>query len=94
MLAQGAARVGAHYERRPRARDQAQGISAYDPRVIEVTGISMMLTAQGADHTAGNLPVFDCKGKTTEELVGGEPGRRRSRAPPPIRSGCASSGAR
>ena len=29
----------------------------------------MMLTAQGADHTAGNVPAFDCKGKTTEELV-------------------------
>jgi len=29
----------------------------------------MMITAQGADHTAGNLPVFDCKGKTTAELV-------------------------
>jgi aldehyde:ferredoxin oxidoreductase len=29
----------------------------------------MMVSAQGADHTAGNLPVFDCKGKTTAELV-------------------------
>jgi len=29
----------------------------------------MMVSAQGADHTAGNLPVFDCKDKTTEELV-------------------------
>jgi aldehyde:ferredoxin oxidoreductase len=46
-----------------------QSISAYDPRVIEVTGISMMVTAQGADHTAGNLPVFDCKDKTTAQLV-------------------------
>jgi len=33
-----------------------QAISAYDPRVVEATGISMMATAQGADHTAGNLP--------------------------------------
>jgi aldehyde:ferredoxin oxidoreductase len=48
---------------------KGQSISAYDPRVIEVTGISMMITAQGADHTTGNLPVFDCKDKTTAELV-------------------------
>jgi aldehyde:ferredoxin oxidoreductase len=33
-----------------------QAISAYDPRVVEATGIAMMATAQGADHTAGNLP--------------------------------------
>src|SRR3989304_3402612 len=46
-----------------------QSISAYAPRVIEVTGISMMITAQGADHTAGNLPVFNCKDKTTAQLV-------------------------
>ena len=46
-----------------------QAISAYDPRVIEVTGLTMMLTAQGADHTAGNLPSYDCAGKTVEELV-------------------------
>jgi aldehyde:ferredoxin oxidoreductase len=29
----------------------------------------MMVTAQGADHTAGNLPTFECKGKTVAELV-------------------------
>ncbi|MFT4728226.1 MAG: aldehyde:ferredoxin oxidoreductase [Granulosicoccus sp.] len=46
-----------------------QAISAYDPRVIEVTGLTMMMTAQGADHTTGNLPSYDSKGKTTEELV-------------------------
>jgi aldehyde:ferredoxin oxidoreductase len=33
-----------------------QAISAYDPRVVEATGVTMMATAQGADHTAGNLP--------------------------------------
>ena len=27
------------------------------------------MTAQGADHTAGNLPQFDSKGKPAEELV-------------------------
>jgi aldehyde:ferredoxin oxidoreductase len=69
IFAQGAARVGAHYKVARVPVIKKQSISAYDPRVIEVTGISMMITAQGADHTAGNLPVFDCKGKTTEELV-------------------------
>jgi len=69
LLAQGTARVGAHYKVARVPVIKGQGISAYDPRVIEVTGISMMLTAQGADHTAGNVPAFDCKGKTTEELV-------------------------
>ncbi len=69
LLAQGTARVGAHYgiARVPVIKKQA--ISAYDPRVIEVTGISMMTTAQGADHTAGNAPAFQCDGKTVEELV-------------------------
>ena len=69
LLAQGAARVGEHFgiERVPVIKKQT--ISAYDPRVIEVTGISMMYTAQGADHTAGNLPAAECDGKTTEELT-------------------------
>jgi len=69
LWAQGTARVGEHYkvERVPVIKKQA--ISAYDPRVIEVTGITMMLTAQGADHTAGNVPMMDCKGKQLGELV-------------------------
>ncbi|MEQ9170877.1 MAG: aldehyde ferredoxin oxidoreductase C-terminal domain-containing protein [Rhodospirillales bacterium] len=69
ILAQGTARVGEHYgiKRLPVVKKQA--LSAYDPRVIEVTGISMMLTAQGADHTTGNLPTFECAGKSTEELA-------------------------
>lgn len=69
ILAQGTARVGRRYgvQRVPVIKGQA--ISAYDPRVIEVTGITMMMTAQGADHTTGNLPAFECKGKTTEELT-------------------------
>ena len=29
----------------------------------------MMLTAQGADHTAGNVPMMDCSGKQAAELV-------------------------
>lgn len=69
MYAQGTARVGEALgvSRIPVIKRQA--ISAYDPRVIEVTGLTMMLTAQGADHTAGNLPSYDCAGKTVEELV-------------------------
>jgi len=34
-----------------------------------VTGITMMLTAQGADHTAGNVPMMDCNNKQAGELV-------------------------
>ncbi len=58
IFAQGTARVGEHFgvERVPVIKKQA--ISAYDPRVIEVTGVSMMATAQGADHTTGNAPSF------------------------------------
>jgi aldehyde:ferredoxin oxidoreductase len=69
LLAQGTARVGAHYGVARVPVIKRQGISAYDPRVIEVTGISMMLSAQGADHTVGNVPAYDCKDKTTDELV-------------------------
>ena len=46
-----------------------QAISAYDPRVIEATGVTMMVTAQGADHTAGNLPILDCKDMSTAQVV-------------------------
>ena len=69
LWAQGTAHAAEHYkvERVPVIKKQA--ISAYDPRVIEVTGITMMLTAQGADHTAGNVPMMDCKGKPLSELV-------------------------
>ena len=69
LLAQGTARVGEHYKVARVPAIKKQGISAYDPRVIEVTGISMMLTAQGADHTTGHVPAYDCNGKTTGELV-------------------------
>ena len=69
LFAQGAARVGAHYKVARVPAIKGQAISAYDPRVVEVTGISMMLTAQGADHTAGNVPTYTCDGKTTDELV-------------------------
>lgn len=69
IWAQGTARVGTHYNvaRVPVIKKQA--ISAYDPRVVEVTGISMMASAQGADHTVGNAPRYDAKGKPFDELV-------------------------
>jgi len=69
LWAQGAARVGRHYQCSRIPAIKGQAISAYDPRVVEVTGISMMLTAQGADHTTGNVPYLDCRGKETAELV-------------------------
>ena len=56
LWAQGTARVGEHYNVKRVPVIKKQAISAYDPRVIEATGITMMATAQGADHTAGNLP--------------------------------------
>jgi aldehyde:ferredoxin oxidoreductase len=56
IWAQGTARVGEHYHVNRVPVIKKQAISAYDPRVVEATGITMMATAQGADHTAGNLP--------------------------------------
>ncbi|MFT5350964.1 MAG: aldehyde:ferredoxin oxidoreductase, partial [Gammaproteobacteria bacterium] len=69
LWAQGTARVGEYYkvDRIPVIKKQA--ISAYDPRVVEVTGITMMVTAQGADHTAGNVPRFDSTDKSIDDLV-------------------------
>jgi aldehyde:ferredoxin oxidoreductase len=69
FMASGTARVGEalNVARVPVIKKQA--ISAYDPRVVEVTGISMMVTAQGADHTTGNAPSFKCDDKTVEELA-------------------------
>ncbi|MEM6987310.1 MAG: aldehyde ferredoxin oxidoreductase C-terminal domain-containing protein [Pseudomonadota bacterium] len=69
LWAQGTGAVGRHYgvKRVPVIKNQA--ISAYDPRVIEVTGLSMMMTAQGADHTAGNLPTYECFDKSLDHLV-------------------------
>jgi aldehyde:ferredoxin oxidoreductase len=46
-----------------------QAISAYDPRVIEGTGITMMATAQGADHTAGNLARLKSRDMSLEQLL-------------------------
>ena len=69
FYAQGTARVGEqlNFHRLPVIKKQA--ISAYDPRVIEVTGITMMVTAQGADHTAGNVPKLKTIDKELPELI-------------------------
>jgi aldehyde:ferredoxin oxidoreductase len=69
LWAQGTARVGQAYgvQRVPVIKKQA--ISAYDPRVVEATGISMMVTAQGADHTVGNLPRLDTAKMGLDELM-------------------------
>src|SRR5262249_47766108 len=69
LWAQGTARVGEHYkvERVPVIKKQA--ISAYDPRVVEATGISMMTTAQGADHTTGNLARLNTRQMDTDALL-------------------------
>src|SRR5262249_48592768 len=69
IWARGTARVGEHYgvHRVPVIKKQA--ISAYDPRVVEATGITMMVTAQGANHTAGNLPRLKTREMDTESLI-------------------------
>jgi aldehyde:ferredoxin oxidoreductase len=67
--AQGAARLGRAlgHGRVPVVRDQ--GISAYDPRVVEGTGVTYMTTPQGADHTAGNVPRENPGERSLEELM-------------------------
>jgi len=69
FLAEGAARVGAFYELKRIPVLKKQALSAYDPRVIEVTGISMLVSAQGGDHTTGNVGAFPCNDKSIDELV-------------------------
>ena len=70
LWAQGTARVGAHYKvaRVPVIKKQA--ISAYDPRVVEATGVAMMATAMGADHTAGNLPRLNTREMDLDAIIG------------------------
>jgi len=69
LLAQGTARLGEALgvTRIPVIKRQA--ISAYDPRVVEATGITMMVTAQGADHTAGNAPRLETRAMKPEEIL-------------------------
>ena len=69
IFAQGAARVGEHYKVARVPVIKKQSLAAYDPRVIEGTGITMMTTAQGADHTAGSLLMLDCKDMSTADIV-------------------------
>jgi aldehyde:ferredoxin oxidoreductase len=69
LWAQGTARVGQHYNVRRVPVIKKQAISAYDPRVVEATGITMMATAQGADHTAGNLPRLKTREMDTAAIV-------------------------
>ena len=68
-LAQGVAHYGeAHgIARVPVIKKQA--LSAYDPRVTEVTAMSMMTTTQGADHTAGNNPTFVTEHLTLDDIA-------------------------
>lgn len=65
----GAARLGRAlgHPRVPQVR--GQGISAYDPRVVEGTGVTYMTTPQGADHTAGNVPRENPRERSLEELM-------------------------
>src|SRR5947207_6367317 len=56
LWAQGTARVGAHYKVRRVPGIKKQAIHADDARVLAAPGLAMMAPAQGADHTAGNLP--------------------------------------
>lgn len=69
LWAQGTYRVGKHYGNHRIPTVKKQAISAYDPRVIEITGVSMMVSAQGADHTAGNVPRYASRDKELAELV-------------------------
>jgi aldehyde:ferredoxin oxidoreductase len=69
LWAQGAARVGEQYRVKRVPVIKKQTISAYDPRVVEATGIAMMATAQGADHTVGNLPRLKTREMDLEALV-------------------------
>ncbi len=69
LWAQGTARVGDRYMVRRVPVIKKQAISAYDPRVVEATGIAMMATAQGADHTVGNLPRLKTREMDVESII-------------------------
>ena len=70
LWAQGTARVGEHYKVRRVPVIKKQAISAYDPRVVEATGVSMMATAQGADHTADNIPRLKSREMDLAAVIG------------------------
>lgn len=69
LWAQGAARVGEHYKIARVPVIKKQTISAYDPRVVEATGVAMMASAQGADHTVGNLPRLKTREMDLDSLI-------------------------
>ncbi len=69
LLAEGTARVGEALGLRRVPVIKGQAISAYDPRVVEATGVTMMTTAQGADHTAGNAPRLETRSMPLEEIL-------------------------
>ena len=69
MWAAGAARAGEHYGVRRIPVIKKQTISAYDPRVVEATGLAMMASAQGADHTVGNLPRLKTREMDLDTLI-------------------------
>ena len=72
LWAQGTAAVGEHYRVRRVPVIKRQAISAYDPRVVEATGITMMVTAQGADHTAGERAPHGDRGQIHRQDCGSQ----------------------
>jgi aldehyde:ferredoxin oxidoreductase len=69
LWAGGAARAGEHYRVARVPVIKKQTISAYDPRVVEATGLAMMASAQGADHTVGNLPRLKTRDMDLDALI-------------------------
>jgi len=69
LWARGTANVGEHYSVSRVPVIKRQAISAYDPRVVEATGLTMMVSAQGADHTAGNVPRMNTADKSIDEIA-------------------------
>jgi aldehyde:ferredoxin oxidoreductase len=69
LWAGGAARAGEHYKVARVPVIKKQTISAYDPRVVEATGLAMMASAQGADHTVGNLPRLKTRDMDLDALI-------------------------
>jgi aldehyde:ferredoxin oxidoreductase len=69
LLANGAYQTGIALgvERIPVVKRQA--MAAYDPRVLQVTGITYATSAQGADHTAGMTLRAASKNQTPEDLA-------------------------
>ena len=69
LILGGAARLGRRlgHPRVPETRGQA--LSAYDPRVVEGTGVTYMTSPQGADHTAGNPARVETFDMTLDEVM-------------------------